>query len=114
MIRGAIWIINLDPTIGDEIQKSRPAVIVNNNSLGILNLRIIAPITGWDNSFNNKSWFVKLEPDRTNGLTKDSAVDVFQIRSVSTKRFHRKIGEVSLLKLEEIENKLIAILDLNI
>lgn len=114
MIRGEIWIINLDPTIGDEIQKTRPAVIVNNDSLGILDLRIIAPVTGWDNRFCNKSWFVKLKPDKTNGLDKDSAVDVFQIRSVSTKRFLRKTGEVSPLELEEIENKLIAILDLNL
>ncbi len=45
MKQGEIWQINLDPTIGAEIQKVRPAVIVNDNSLGKLPLKIIVPIT---------------------------------------------------------------------
>lgn len=114
MIRGEIWLINLDPTIGQEIKKVRPAIIVNHDSLGVLDLRIIVPITGWKNNFNHKTWFVKLVPDHTNGLTKNSAADVFQVRSVSTKRFTKRLGTVSTTQLEEIENKLITVLDLNI
>jgi mRNA interferase MazF len=34
MVQNEIWLINLDPTIGSEIQKTRPAIIVNDNSLG--------------------------------------------------------------------------------
>ncbi len=45
MNQGEIWIINLDPTIGAEIKKTRPAVIVNDNTLGRLPLKIIVPIT---------------------------------------------------------------------
>ena len=36
MLRGEIWLINLDPTIGAEIKKIRPAVIVNDDAVGIL------------------------------------------------------------------------------
>ena len=36
MRRGEIWLINLDPTIGAEIKKTRPAVIVNDDAVGIL------------------------------------------------------------------------------
>ena len=42
-----IWLINLDPTIGSEIIKTRPAIIVNDDNLGILPLKIIVPITDW-------------------------------------------------------------------
>ncbi len=43
MKRGEIWLINLDPTIGAEIRKTRPAVIVNRDGLGVLPLRVIVP-----------------------------------------------------------------------
>ena len=36
MRRGEVWLINLDPTIGSEIKKTRPAVIVNDDAIGIL------------------------------------------------------------------------------
>ncbi|MCE7699791.1 MAG: type II toxin-antitoxin system PemK/MazF family toxin [Methanobacterium paludis] len=114
MNRGEIWKINLNPTMGQEINKSRPGVIVNNNIIGTLNLRIIVPITGWNSSFNGKQWFIKLIPNSLNNLTKDSAVDAFQVRSVSTGRFIKKIGEVSPFEMEEIENQLIVVLDLTL
>jgi len=44
MRRGEIWLINLDPTIGAEIKKVRPAVIVSDNAIGILPLKVIVPI----------------------------------------------------------------------
>ena len=45
MKQGEIWLISLDPAIGAEIKKTRPAVVVNNNALGKLPLKIIVPIT---------------------------------------------------------------------
>jgi len=45
MRRGEVWLINLDPTVGAEIQKTRPAVIVNDDAIGILPLKVIVPIT---------------------------------------------------------------------
>ncbi len=43
--KGDIWLIDLDPTKGAEIQKIRPAVIINSDSIGKLPLRIIVPIS---------------------------------------------------------------------
>ncbi len=43
MNQGEIWLINLDPSVGAEIKKTRPAVIVNDNTLGRLPLKIIVP-----------------------------------------------------------------------
>jgi mRNA interferase MazF len=47
MRRGEAWLVNLDPTIGAEIKKTRPAVIVNDDAVGILPLKVIVPITEW-------------------------------------------------------------------
>jgi len=41
MNKGEIWLINLDPTIGAEIKRTRPAVIVNEDAIRILPLRVI-------------------------------------------------------------------------
>jgi mRNA interferase MazF len=94
MHRGEIWLINLDPTIGAEIKKSRPAVIVNIDEVGVLPLRIIVPITTWKNHYSQASWLVKIQPDKQNGLDNLSAADTFQIRSLSTERFIRSLGKV--------------------
>jgi len=43
MRQGEIWLINLNPTVGAEINKKSPAIIVSDNSLGKLPLKIIVP-----------------------------------------------------------------------
>lgn len=113
MNRGEIWLINLDPTIGAEIRKTRPAVIVSRDAIGILPLKVIIPITEWRDQFNNAPWLVPVDPTRENGLTKKSAADTFQVRSVSDVRFVRKIGEVSPDKMMAIGQGLALSLDLN-
>lgn len=83
MKQSEIWLINLDPTIGYEIKKTRPAVIVNDNSLGKLPLKIIVPVTDWKEKYKIAPWLVYVNPANMNILTKESAVDCFQIRSIS-------------------------------
>lgn len=93
--RREIWLVNLDPTLGAEIRKTRPVVIVNSDAIGTLPIRLVAPITEWKDDFAGNVWHVKLEPNATNGLTKPSVVDTLQLRGVDTLRFVRKLGEVS-------------------
>ena len=102
MDKGEIWLINLDPTIGAEIQKTRPAVIVNDNAIGVLPLRVIVPLTDWKDRYAIAPWMVRIDPDATNGLKKTSAADAFQIRSVSAERFVSRIGELSKADLQDI------------
>lgn len=104
MLKGEIWLINLDPTVGAEIQKTRPAVIVNEDAIGILPLRVIVPLTDWKDRFEMAAWMVRIDPDATNGLRKPSAADGFQIRSVSQARFVNRIGRISKGHLQEILN----------
>lgn len=102
MYRGEVWTINLEPTIGAEIKKTRPVVIVSSNAIGILPLRVIVPITEWKDRYLNSHWMVPIEPSKKNGLSKKSAVDTFQIRSVSTVRFINKSGELEQPELDLI------------
>lgn len=114
MNRGEIQLINLNPTVGAEIQKTRPAIIVNDDELGILPLRVIVPLTDWKDHFVKAVWQVKIEADASNKLTKTSSADCFQIRSVANERFVRKIGVVSDEKLFEIEKALAKVFKIRI
>ncbi len=102
MRKAEIWLINLDPTLGAEIQKTRPAVIVNEDALGILPLRVIVPLTAWQDRYAIAAWMVRIDPEPSNGLSKPSAADAFQIRSVAQERFVSCIGRVSEQNLADI------------
>jgi mRNA interferase MazF len=112
MKQGEIWLINLDPTVGAEIKKTRPAIIVNDNALGKLPLRIIVPITDWKDRYEIAPWMIKLNPDKENGLTKVSASDSFQVRSISQERFIKQIGVVSEMVMNEIRTGLAKVLSI--
>jgi mRNA interferase MazF len=100
MKRNEIWLINLDPTKGAEIQKIRPAIIVNDDALGLLPLRVIVPVTDWKDRYSSAAWMVKIEPSKENNLSKTSSSDCFQIRSVSKDRFVKKIGIIESSTME--------------
>lgn len=100
--RGDVWRVNFDPTKGSEIRKARPAVVISSDAIGVLPVRIVAPITGWKSVFEKNIWHVRLKPTTRNGLTKESAVDALQVRSADTSRFEEKLGRTSTTELEEI------------
>ena len=111
MKRNEIWWINLDPTVGQKIQKTRPCVIVNDDSVGILPLRVVVPLTDWKERYNSADWMTKIEVDSQNLLIKTSAADCFQVRSVSTNRFsHTKGGCLSDTNMKLIEKALAIVL----
>lgn len=114
MNQNEIWQVNLDPTIGAEIKKTRPAVIVNDNALGKLPLKVIIPITDWKENYAFASWMVKLLPTNKNGLSKESSANRFQIRSVSKDRFIKKIGILDDSEMDEIRLGLAKVLSIDI
>ncbi len=87
--------VNLSPTVGAEITKTRPCVITSSNEIGILPLKVIAPITDYKTHYDSVPWMVELSPDGLNKLSKRSVVDLFQLRSVSQTRLIRNIGRVT-------------------
>jgi mRNA interferase MazF len=100
--RGEIWLIDFDPAVGAEIQKVRPAVVINQDSIGRLPLRMVVPVTDWKPQYAGYPWFVELPSSPKNGLSKDSGADAFQTKSVSLSRFARRLGVVTSAELDEI------------
>ena len=107
-----IYLVNLNPTIGHEIKKKRPVVILNGGHEKHLQLAIVVPITTWNPYWKNNPFFVTIEPDSTNGLKKRSVIDCFQIRAISHERFSQKIGELTDKQMEEIKKAIALILDI--
>ncbi len=112
MNQGEIWLVNLDPTLGAEMNKTRPALIVNDNKLGKLPLKVVVPITGWKDHYAIAAWMVRLEPHQRNGLSKTSSIDCFQIRSVSQQRLVEKIGELTVDEVGKVQEGILRILGL--
>jgi mRNA interferase MazF len=102
MRRGEIWLYNANPTLGDELSKIRPTIIVNSDDIGTLRLKVIVPITGWNNVFAEVPWMVRLDPSPENQLTKTSAADTFQVRSVSQQRLIRPLGSINAATMRSI------------
>jgi mRNA interferase MazF len=100
--RGDIWLVNFDPTIGDEIQKTRPAVVMTINAAFRYRLQIVVPITTWQAKFASDFWMVRIVPSTLNQLDNESAVNAFQIKSISEDRFVRKLGGLSQQQLDDI------------
>ena len=92
--RGEIWNLRFDPSEGAEITKIRPAVVISVPAVGRLPLRIVAPVTEWQNRYSRFPWLVFIAATRRNGLAKDSAADAFQVKSVSLTRFVSRIGSI--------------------
>jgi mRNA interferase MazF len=113
MKRGDVWEVNLVPTIGAEIKKIRPCVVVSRDALARLPLKIIVPLTEWNEGFTDAPWHVLVEVTSQNGLSKKSSADTYQVRSISEKRLVNRLGEVSDQVMEEIEKGLVLSLALD-
>ena len=112
MKQSEIWLIDLDPTKGAELQKKRPGIIVNDDRLGKLPLKVIVPITDWKDRYDIAPWMVKIEPNNINELSKTSAADCFQIRSLSQERLIKKLGSIENATLLEIKEAVRKVLDI--
>jgi mRNA interferase MazF len=112
MNRGEIWLVQLNPSVGSEIGKIRPVAIVSNNSIGILPLKVVIPITDWKERYATRTWMVKLETTSGNGLSKTSAADTFQVRSLSQERCVQRLGQLEEKSMEDIRQALIIVLDI--
>jgi mRNA interferase MazF len=112
MRRGEVWLINLDPTIGAELKKTRPAVIVNDDTVGLLPLKVIVPLTAWKEHYRQAPWLVRIEVQPENGLDKTSAADAFQVRSLSQERLVRRLGKLTDAEMKSISSALTLVLSI--
>jgi len=110
MKHGEVWQVDFAPKIGQEIDKIRPAIIVNHDSMGALQLKVVVPVT--DGIRLVREWHVSLKPTKANGLLKDSVADCFQVKSVSQERFVKKLGTLTIEEMDDVKLCLMKVLDL--
>ena len=96
-----VYLVKLNPTIGSEIQKTRPCIIISPKEMNVLNTVIVAPMTskGFDFIFRPKINF-----DGKKGL-----ILLDQMRTVDKSRFIKKLGTVDIEKSKEISTMLVEI-----
>ena len=86
MRRMEVWLVNLDPTIGSEIKKTRPAVIISPDELNAhLRTVIVAPLT------RGKAYPFRV-PTKVKGKAGVAAID--QVRTVDKQRLVKKVGTI--------------------
>lgn len=105
LIRGSVWFVNLDPTIGHEQAKNRPCLVVSANSYnqGESGLVVVVPITSRKREL---FWMVPIGKQETM-LEKESYIMCDQIRTVSLQRFTSQcLGVVSDYTVSLVEERL--------
>jgi mRNA interferase MazF len=96
--RGEVWWVSFDPSVGGEIQKTRPAIILSNDAANaVLNRVVVIPIS---------SRTAKLYPGEAlvdlNGEERKAMAD--QIMTASKQRLKRKLGALSRTDVSAVEN----------
>lgn len=93
--RGEVWLVNLDPTIGAEIKKTRPCLVVSPSELhDYLRIALVVPLTskGFAAPFR-----VAVQFDGVSGL---ALLD--QIRTVDKMRLAKRLGAIDEAVLQTI------------
>ena len=99
-----IYLVKLNPTVGSEIQKTRPCIIISPDEMNVLKTVIVAPMTskGFDFIFRPKIRFEK----------KDGLVLLDQIRAVDKTRLVKRLGSIDKKTSQEIAQTLVRMFEL--
>jgi mRNA interferase MazF len=104
--RGEIYLVNFDPTIGAEIQKTRPALIVQNDIANRHSpITIVAAISSqFDETLYPTE--VLIQPPE-GGLTLSSVVLLNQVRSVDKRRLIRRLGMLTPATIGRVDRAIL-------
>lgn len=103
--RGEIYLVNFDPTIGAEIKKTRPALVLQNDIGNKYSpVTIVAAITS---AIDDKSYPTEVVVEASDsGLSKKSLILLNQIRTIDKKRLIKRIGKVDEEILRKVDQAL--------
>lgn len=109
MRRGEIRVVNLDPVVGSEANKRRPAIIVSNDGANTTAARLgrgvltVVPVT--TNTDRVHPFQVLLEATDT-GLTDDCKAQAEQVRSIDVQRIGRRVGSLPATVMDDVDEAL--------
>ncbi len=109
--RGEIWFVSLEPVVGHEIGKTRPALVISNDRNNLFSEMVtVLPITAKIEKIYPFEVFL---PGEETHLPKDSKVKCNQIRTIDKKRLINLVSTLLPEKLEKVERALLIHLDIN-
>lgn len=98
--RGEVWLVSLEPTIGSEIRKTRPCVVISPNEINkLLRTVIVAPLTSTIKSYPTRVIVVF--------QNRESSIALDQIRSIDKSRLLRRFGNLSQEETQIVSNVLV-------
>ena len=104
-VRGEVYLVNFDPTLGAEIRKTRPTLILQNDIANEHSpITIVAAITSKsDDRLYPTEVLLKA---REGGLNFDSVVLLNQIRSIDRRRLVKRLGKLRTSTMTRVDNAL--------
>ncbi|MGH7719084.1 MAG: type II toxin-antitoxin system PemK/MazF family toxin [Gemmatimonadaceae bacterium] len=104
--RGDVYLVNFDPTLGSEIRKTRPALILQNDVANRYSpITIVAAITS---RYDERLYPTEVEIlSGEGGVTAPSAVLLNQVRSVDRRRLVRRLGHVTPATMQKVNQALL-------
>jgi mRNA interferase MazF len=100
MFRGEVWELTGQKGKGEAIP--RVVVIISADALGSIPLRVVVPLTPWQETYARAPWILRVPPVLNSGLENPHAADALQVRSVSISRLTRRLGELPEAIIAEI------------
>lgn len=104
--RGQVWVVNLDPVVGSEANKTRPAVVVSNDAANGAVTRLgrgtvtVVPVTS---SASRVLAFQVALPAGSGGLDRDSKAQAEQVRTVDVRRLVTRLGELDAALVQRLD-----------
>ena len=111
LVRGAVILVSLDPTVGHEQRGTRPCIVISNQAVNEdqrYPLIAVVPVTG---TAGEGALYPRLSPGHS-GLSKTSYALVDQIRTVDKRRVRRLFGQLPEAELAAIDEGLELFLEL--
>ncbi len=109
MLRGEVRLVDLDPTLGSEASKRRPAIIVSNdraNTAAVRSARGVVTVVPVTSNVTRVFPFQTLLPPAEVGLRVESKAQAEQVRSVAIERVGRVLGSVPAAIMGEVDDAL--------
>ncbi|MEG3939320.1 type II toxin-antitoxin system PemK/MazF family toxin [Microcoleus sp. S36b_A3] len=100
---GSIWIVNFDPSVGTEIRKTRPAVIISGTAFNQRSKVTVLPITSAVPNEHLRPIVLPVIPSTINGLSTESFIVCVDPMTFDKRRLVRCLGELELQQISEVQ-----------